>query len=160
MNCAPRCGLDISLSFRKFFIRSPMLSRSLSSVVSTAFFRFWVGFWVRRRREDRSEEKGLTDCTSVSKDKPAGRSAFEHPICARDSPGFCGTYGRVVLPEKGRETVKPQKKNDQGLSCAAEYRYLNGRPVPLSRQETGPSAHCKEKLCSGSNCRFIGGIFQ
>ncbi len=48
-----------------------MLSRSLPSVVSTAFFLFWVRLWVRRRC--RSADKGLTDCTSVYKEKLDGK---------------------------------------------------------------------------------------
>ena len=50
-----------------------MLSRSLPSVVSTAFFLFWVRLWVRRRWGGKSADKGFTDCTSVYKEKLDGK---------------------------------------------------------------------------------------
>jgi hypothetical protein len=85
MSCAPKLDLDISLAFRRLFIRSPILSQTLFSVDSTAFFLFWVRLWVRRGQELGSKNKGLADCTSVSKDNPARRSAsMKHPIYARN----------------------------------------------------------------------------
>lgn len=71
MSCASKYDLDVLGTFSSFPARHGMLSKPLCSIVSIVFFLFWVRLWVRRRC--RSADKGLTDCTSVYKEKLDGK---------------------------------------------------------------------------------------
>ena len=65
MSCAPKCGFKLFNTFRSSSQRSQILSRPFSSVVTTAFFLFWVKLWVKQPGGEQEAASLYAHCGST-----------------------------------------------------------------------------------------------